>query len=102
MYVCMYVCMSKHPFKCILEIIAQELQAYSPSIYHHIYLSLNSTAIIKHKFLPYLTCKFLSENSLVTAGYDCYPVLWNHDDNNQLTFMNRLDQKEKKITGHLS
>lgn len=61
-----------------------------------------NTAIIKHKFLPYLTCRFLSDNSLVTAGYDCYPVLWNHDDNNQLTFMNRLDQKEKKITGHLS
>ncbi|XP_041378819.1 actin-related protein 2/3 complex subunit 1A-like [Gigantopelta aegis] len=62
----------------------------------------DSVAIVKHQYLPYLACQFITENSIVTGGYDCYPVLWSHDDNNQLTFINRLDQAEKKTTGQLS
>lgn len=54
---------------------------------------------VKHTYLPYLACQFLTENSIVAAGYDCYPVLWNYDDNDKLTFINKLDQSEKKSAG---
>lgn len=50
----------------------------------------------RHSYLPYLSCLFLTENSLVTAGYDCCPVLWMHDDSGTLTYINKLDQAEKK------
>ena len=59
-------------------------------------------SVVKHKFLPYVACQFLTESSIVAAGYDCHPVLWSFDDNNQLTYINRLDQAEKKATGQLS
>lgn len=35
----------------------------------------------------------------MTAGYDCYPVLWSNDDSGAVTFMNKLDQEEKKAGG---
>ena len=64
-------------------------------------LPLSRVTTIKHSYLPYLSCQFLTENSLVTAGYDCYPALWSHDDQGKLTYINKLDQAEKKGTGHL-
>ncbi len=71
-------------------------------LFHLFIMCTFSVVALKHKYLPYLDCLFLTENSLVCVGYDCYPTLWSHDDNNQLTFMNRLDQREKKAAGHLS
>ena len=54
-----------------------------------------------HRYLPYLSCLWLTENSVVCAGYDCYPVLWSHDDSGALTYINKLDQKEKKAEGRI-
>lgn len=56
---------------------------------------------VNHRYLPYLGCQWLTENSIVCAGYDCYPVLWNHDDAGALTYVNKLDQKEKKAGGRI-
>ena len=53
-------------------------------------------ATVRHSYLPYLSCLFLTENSLVAAGYDCCPVLWMHDDGGSLTYINKLDTAEKK------
>ncbi len=36
---------------------------------------------------------------MIAAGYDCFPVLWSHDDQGKLTYINKLDQKEKKAGG---
>ena len=57
--------------------------------------------VVRHKFLPYITCQFVTESSIVAAGYDCSPVVWSHDDNDVLTYINKLDQKKEKTTGHL-
>jgi actin related protein 2/3 complex subunit 1A/1B len=51
---------------------------------------------VSHSYLPYLSCLFLTESSLVVAGFDCCPVLWMYDDRGQLTYINKLDQTEKK------
>ena len=59
------------------------------------------TTTVTHRYLPYLSCLWLTENSIVCAGYDCYPVLWNHDDGGELTYINKLDQKEKKAEGRI-
>jgi len=53
--------------------------------------------IEKHRYLPFLTCLWLTESSLVCAGYDCYPMLWRHDGSGNLTYINKLDHhKETK------
>ena len=65
------------------------------------YLSFIRLAIVKHTFLPYLACQFVTENSIVAAGYDNCPVLWSHDDQGKLTYINKLDQTEKKTTGYV-
>lgn len=54
---------------------------------------------MKHQYLPYLACIWATESSVIAAGYDCFPVLWSHDDQGKLTFINKLDQKEKKAGG---
>ena len=59
-------------------------------------------AVVKHKFLPYITCQFVTEGSIIAAGYDCSPVVWSHDDNDVLTYICKVDQKKEKATGHLS
>ena len=56
---------------------------------------------MNHRYLPYLSCQWLTENSIVCAGYDCYPVLWSHADGGALTYVNKLDQKEKKAGGRI-
>lgn len=56
---------------------------------------------VNHRYLPYLGCQWLTENSIVCAGHDCYPVLWSHDDGGALTYVNKLDQKEKKEAGRI-
>ena len=59
-------------------------------------LSLHRVSTVMHSYLPYLSCLFLTESSLVVAGYDCCPVLWMHDDAGSLTYINKLDTAEKK------
>ena len=58
--------------------------------------------VVKHKFLPYITCQFVTESRIVAAGYDCFPVAWSYDDSDVLTYINNLDQKKGKTTEHLS
>jgi actin related protein 2/3 complex subunit 1A/1B len=57
---------------------------------------------VMHSYLPYLSCLFLTENSLVAAGFDCCPVLWMHDDAGSLTYINKLDTAEKKLKEFVS
>ena len=54
---------------------------------------------MKHTYLPYTCCLWLTESSIVAAGYDCFPVLWSHAEGAGLTFSSKLDQAEKKEKG---
>jgi len=47
-------------------------------------------------YLPFVSCIFVSEGTLVAAGHDYVPMSFSHDDNNKLTFMAKLDQPAKK------
>ena len=52
--------------------------------------------VVKHSFLPYVTCQFITENFIVAAGHDCTPMVWDHNGN-VLTYIDKLDQKKEKI-----
>lgn len=56
---------------------------------------------IRTEFLPFLTCIWVSEASIVAAGYDCCPMLFS-SVGNTVSFGGKLDVSEKKATGGLS
>lgn len=57
---------------------------------------------VKGDFLPFASCVWITENSIVTAGHNYMPMLFTHDDNGQLTFIKKLDTAEKKEAGAVS
>ena len=50
---------------------------------------------LKTEFLPLLSVSFFSENSIVAAGHDCCPMLFNYDNHGCLTFVSKLDIPKK-------
>ncbi|XP_065826753.1 actin-related protein 2/3 complex subunit 1A-like [Oscarella lobularis] len=62
-----------------------------------------AVATLKCVFRPFLCCLWLTENSLVVAGHDCWPALVNHSDQGKLTFVEKLDtESSKKAAGAIS
>ncbi|TKC43136.1 hypothetical protein EI555_021539 [Monodon monoceros] len=57
---------------------------------------------LKTEFLPLLSVLFGSENSVVAAGHDCYPMLFNYDDRGCLTFVSKLDLPKESIQRNMS
>ncbi|XP_078610702.1 actin-related protein 2/3 complex subunit 1A-B-like isoform X1 [Branchiostoma floridae x Branchiostoma japonicum] len=53
----------------------------------------------KTEFLPFLSCTWVTNNSLVVAGHGCLPMLYLHDDQGNITFLNKLDQSSSKSSG---
>lgn len=53
-------------------------------------------ATIRGDFLPFAACVWVTENSIVTAGYDYIPILFSHDDNDTLSTGQKLDVPKKK------
>lgn len=57
---------------------------------------------LKTRYLPFLSCVWVSENSFVAAGHDCCPMLFNHTSpstsggNCVLKFIGRLDGRQKR------
>jgi len=51
---------------------------------------------IKLKELPLISCLWLSEGTVVAAGHNFTPDVFSHDDNNQLTFLCKLDVAKTK------
>ncbi|EGW09822.1 Actin-related protein 2/3 complex subunit 1A [Cricetulus griseus] len=51
---------------------------------------------------PLLSVSFISENSVVAAGHDCCPMLFNYDDRGCLTFVSKLDVPKQSIQCNMS
>lgn len=71
--------------------------------------SSNLTVVtLKTRYLPFLSCVWVSQNSLVAAGHDCCPMLFNHQRSSTtsngaagqqqpvLKFLGRLDRSQKR------
>jgi len=56
---------------------------------------------IRTEYLPFLTCTWVNESSIVVAGYDCCPMLFSTHDAS-VNFVTKLDIAEKKSSGGLS
>lgn len=50
---------------------------------------------VKTLFLPYLTCAWASNSSIIVAGHDCCPMLFQYSGN-QLNFITKLDKSQKR------
>jgi len=57
---------------------------------------------LKTDLLPFLTCTWVTENSILAAGHGCCPMLYFFDDQGKLSVLNKLDTAQKKETGGLS
>jgi len=59
----------------------------------------NKMTTLKSKFLPFVSCIWVTHNNLVVAGHDSCPMLFNYDDNGNLTFSSKLDVPKQKAGG---
>jgi actin related protein 2/3 complex subunit 1A/1B len=50
---------------------------------------------VKTQFLPYLTCAWASNSSIIVAGHDCCPILFQYNGS-QLSFVTKLDKSQKR------
>uniref|UniRef100_A0A915J7Z6 Arp2/3 complex 41 kDa subunit n=1 Tax=Romanomermis culicivorax TaxID=13658 RepID=A0A915J7Z6_ROMCU len=59
-------------------------------------------ATVKEWYLPFTSLIWVSESSIVTAGYDCCPMLFTYKGKSELTFVSKLDvpseQRINKVT----
>lgn len=56
---------------------------------------------LKTKHLPFLTCSWITNNSIVVAGYNCVPLLYCLDKS-EIKFLATLDNSQKKESGSMS
>ena len=52
---------------------------------------------VKTSYLPYVTCSWVGHSSILVAGHDCCPMLFNYDGAGRVTFVAKLDA-EKQAT----
>lgn len=57
---------------------------------------------IKTQFLPFVTCTWVTENSLLVAGHDCCPMLFSYDDKGSITFVAKLDEEKQATAAKFS
>ncbi|KAF8771774.1 actin-related protein 2/3 complex subunit 1A-A-like [Argiope bruennichi] len=50
---------------------------------------------VKTQFLPFLTCAWISNTSLIAAGHDCCPMLYQYDSM-KLSFISKIDKSQKR------
>lgn len=62
----------------------------------------NAVFKLRTEYLPFLSCTWVSNKSIVAAGYSCIPILYKRSDNGQLSFVAKLDASQKKESGGLS
>lgn len=56
-------------------------------------------AVIKEKFLPFISCTWVSEENIVAAGFDCCPLMFNYASNGNLRYVCNLDVPKEQSLG---
>lgn len=61
-------------------------------------------SVFRHRseYLPFLSCTWITNNSIVTAGHSCVPLLFTVTSNGELNFSAKLDVSQKKESGGVS
>lgn len=61
----------------------------------------NNIYKLKTEFLPFLSCTWITSNSVAVAGHSCCPLIYSFDGNN-VVYSGKLDQSTKRETTGLS
>lgn len=61
----------------------------------------NLTYKLRTEFLPFMSCTWITNSSVIAAGHSCIPVLFTLTPNG-IVFGGKLDNSQKKETGGLS
>lgn len=61
----------------------------------------NAVFKLRTEYLPFLSCTWVTKNSIVAAGHSCIPIVYTVS-NGQLIFAGKLDNSQKKESGGLS
>lgn len=61
-----------------------------------------SVTKLRTEYLPFLSCSWITNNSIVAAGHSCIPLLFSLDQNGDIFFSAKLDTSQKKELGGLS
>lgn len=48
---------------------------------------------LKTEYLPFMTCSWIGHSSLIVAGHDCTPLVFNYSDDGQIVFSAKLDRE---------
>ncbi|PVD38299.1 hypothetical protein C0Q70_00911 [Pomacea canaliculata] len=63
----------------------------------------NRLVVVKDSFLPFMGITWVTENSLVAAGYDCNPMLFTYNaSQGKLSLVSKLDIPQEKEAGTIS
>lgn len=62
----------------------------------------NAVFKLRTEYLPFLSCCWVSSRSIIAAGHSCIPILYNLNENGELTYGGKLDTSQKKESGGLS
>lgn len=66
--------------------------------------STKNCLVFKHRteYLPFLSCTWITNNSIVAAGHSCIPLMFTVKGNGDVVFAAKLDTSQKKEAGGLS
>ncbi|XP_043289944.1 actin-related protein 2/3 complex subunit 1A-B [Venturia canescens] len=62
----------------------------------------NAVVRLYTEYLPFLSCMWISSNSIIVAGHSCMPFLYSIDKNGQLYFVSKLDNSQKREAAGIS
>ncbi|GFO04333.1 actin-related protein 2/3 complex subunit 1a [Plakobranchus ocellatus] len=60
----------------------------------------NQLMVIKESFLPFMSITWVTENSMVAAGYDCNPMVFTYTGS-KINMGAKLDQPQEKQSGNI-
>ncbi|OQV13711.1 Actin-related protein 2/3 complex subunit 1A [Hypsibius exemplaris] len=60
---------------------------------------VSQAVTLKTPFLPFMSCVWLKETHILTAGHDCCPMLYSFDQTGKLIFVSRIEQVQERKTG---
>jgi len=61
----------------------------------------NQLLVVKESFLPFMSITWITESSVVAAGYDCNPILFSYSGD-KVTMVGKLDQPLEKEASQMS
>jgi actin related protein 2/3 complex subunit 1A/1B len=56
----------------------------------------NLLSFVKTPYLPFTSCTWVSQSSILVAGHDCCPMLFKYDESGTVSFAAKLDEEKEQ------